>query len=79
MVEWPVGSCSPYLRCTAIAASEISLKKSARQYHWSPAGYRPSNALCRAVNGIGCTPTSSGEPKLVTGPSTSSARSCGPV
>ena len=62
MVEWPVGSCAPYLTCTSIAASEISLKKSARQYHCSPAGYRPSNALCSTSNGIGCKPTSSGEP-----------------
>ena len=62
-----------------MAASEISLKKSARQYHCSPAGYSASNALCSTLNGIGCRPTSSGEPNVLTGSSTSSARSCGPV
>ena len=41
-------------------SSEISSKKSARQYHCRPAGRAPSNALCSAVNGIGWTPTSSG-------------------
>ena len=79
MAEWPVGSCAPYLTCTSIAASEISLKMSARQYHCSPAGYSGSKALCNAVNGISCSPTTSGEPNDRTGSSTSSALSCGPV
>jgi len=56
-VEWPVGSCAPYFTCTSIAASEISRKKSERQYHCIPAGYSASNALCSTLNGIGWMPT----------------------
>jgi hypothetical protein len=53
MPDSPVGSCPPYLRWVWIAGSEISVKKSAFQYHCSPAGNRPSNMLCSTVNGIG--------------------------
>ena len=62
IVDMPVGSCAPYLTCTSIAASEISVKKSAFQYCCSPAGFRASNAPCSALNGMACNPTTSGEP-----------------
>src|SRR5436309_365701 len=67
MVDMPVGSCAPYLACAAIASSAISLKKSARQYHCSPAGSSGSNALCSTLNGIGCRPTHIGAEQVVDG------------
>jgi hypothetical protein len=59
MPDSPVGNRLPYLRWVSMAVSEISLKKSAFQYHWSPAGKRPSKALGQhpysapAVAGVG--------------------------
>ena len=43
----------------------MSLTKSARQYHWSPFGYRASNALWSIGYGIGWTPCSSGSGQRV--------------
>ena len=79
MVECGVGSAAPNSSCTAIAWSVISRKKSARQYHCSPAGYSASNTLCSTGYGIGWIPSSSGVPNDRTGASTSSACSAGPV
>ena len=53
MVDNGVGSCSPYLRCVSMAASVISVKKSARQYHCRPSGSSGLNRLWKASNGIG--------------------------
>ena len=38
LVHFQVGIALPNSTCFSIAASGISLTKSARQYHWSPAG-----------------------------------------
>src|SRR5690349_6446207 len=69
----------PYRACTSIAASEICRKKSVFQYHCRPTGYRAPKALCSAVNGTGCSPSSSGVPNVLTGSRISSALACGPA
>ena len=38
MVDFQVGISAPYFAWISTASSEISFTKSARQYHWSPAG-----------------------------------------
>ena len=60
IVDFIVGIASPKRWWMATASSGISLTKSARQYHCSPFGYRPSKALCSIGWGIGATPCISG-------------------
>src|SRR5438034_7557657 len=63
------------LPISPIAGSEISRKKSARQYHCKPGGYNASKAPCSAGYGIAWMPSSSGEPKPRADASALSARS----
>src|SRR5438094_5441521 len=57
IVHFQVGILAANSACFSTASSGIDSTKSARQYHWSPAGYSSSNALCSAGRGIGCTPS----------------------
>ena len=79
MVDFQLGSCAANAMCCSIASSEISLTKSARQYHCSPAGKTGSNALCNAGSGIGCTPSRSRPGCDRASANASSACSAGPV
>src|SRR3954452_19973002 len=66
-------------RCRSTAASGISVKKSPRQYHWSPGGYTPSKALFQDGSGRAWAPSSSGVPTSRASLNASSAPAGSPV